>query len=70
MGKNTKEIILRQKDSQRDAFFTRIYEMMKDNQDIVIVVADMSTPVFDKVRKEFPDRIINVGIAEQNAIMK
>ena len=69
MGKNTKEIILSQKHSQRDAFFTRIYEMMKDNQDIVIVVADMSTPVFDKVRKEFPDRIINVGIAEQNAVM-
>ena len=69
MGKKTKQTILSQKYSQRDAFFSRVYEMMKEDQDIVIIVADMSTPVFDKVRKEFPDRFINVGIAEQNAIL-
>lgn len=55
--------------TQRDAFWTRIYEEMKVNQDIVIVVADMGTPIFDTIKKEFPYRFINVGIAEQNAIL-
>ena len=69
MGKDTKSIILNQTSSQRDAFFTRIYEMMKHDKDIVIVVADMSTPVFDKVREDFPHRFFNVGISEQQAIL-
>ena len=69
MGKDTKSIILNQTSSQRDAFFTRIYEMMKHDKDILIVVADMSTPVFDKVREDFPHRFFNVGISEQQAIL-
>lgn len=55
--------------TQRDAFWTCIYEEMKVNQDIIIVVADMGTPIFDTIKKEFPYRFINVGIAEQNAIL-
>jgi transketolase len=69
MGKDTKSTILKQKYSQRDAFFTQIYEMMKDDSDIVIVVADQGAPVFDKVRRNFPHRFFNVGIAEQQAIL-
>ena len=69
MSEETKETILRQKYSQRDAFWSRIGEIMKDDQDVVIVVADMSTPVFDKIRKEFSNRFFNVGIAEQNAVL-
>ena len=69
MSNKTKETILMQKYSQRDAFFARIGEMMKDDLDIVIVVADQSTPVFDKIRKEFPERFFNTGIAEQNAVL-
>jgi len=69
MGKDTKSTILKQKYSQRDAFFTKVYEMMKDDRDIVIVVADQGAPVFDKVRRDFPHRFFNVGIAEQQAIL-
>ncbi len=69
MGKDTKSTILKQKYSQRDAFFTKVYEMMKDDSDIVIVVADQGAPVFDKVRRDFPHRFFNVGIAEQQAIL-
>lgn len=69
MGKDTKSTILKQKYSQRDAFFTKIYEMMHHDKDIIIVVADMSTPVFDKLREDFPHRFFNVGIAEQQAIL-
>jgi transketolase len=69
MGKDTKSTILKQKYSQRDAFFTQVYEMMKDDSDIVIVVADQGAPIFDKVRRDFPHRFFNVGIAEQQAIL-
>jgi len=69
MGKDTKTTILNQNRSQRDSFFKQIYEMMKHDKDIVIVVADMSTPIFDKVREDFPHRFFNTGIAEQNAIL-
>lgn len=55
--------------SQRDAFFNRIYELSKADKDLVIVAADMSAPALDKYRRDFPSQFINVGIAEQNAIL-
>ena len=69
MGKDTKSTILNQADSQRNTFFTEVYKMMHHDKDIIIVVADMSTPVFDKIREDFPHRFFNVGIAEQQAIL-
>ena len=53
----------------RDVFFDKIYEMAKKDSDIVLVVADMSAPALDKFRNEMPSQFINVGIAEQNAIV-
>ena len=53
----------------RDVFFNKMYEMAKKDPDIVLVVADMSAPALDKFRKELPSQFINVGIAEQNAIV-
>lgn len=52
----------------RDAFWSRVYELAHDNRDIVIVTADMGSPALDKYRRDFPNRFVNVGIAEQNAI--
>ena len=69
MGKDTKSTILNQADSQRNTFFTEVYKMMHHDKDIIIFVADMSTPVFDKIREDFPHRFFNVGIAEQQAIL-
>lgn len=54
--------------SQRDAFWNRIYELAKEDRDIVIVTADMGAPALDRIRKDLPSQFINVGIAEQNAI--
>ena len=68
MGKDTKNVILNQKLSQRDAFWSEVGVQMAHDEDIVIVVVDMSTPVFDEIRVKYPHRFINVGIAEQNAI--
>lgn len=55
--------------SQRDAFFDRLYELAKSDRNIVIVAADMSAPSLDKFRVELPAQFVNVGIAEQNAIL-
>lgn len=55
--------------TMRDSFFERIYDLAKQDKDIVIVSADMAAPALDDFRKDFKDRFINVGISEQNAIL-
>ena len=53
----------------RDAYGKALKELGKTNKDIVVLDADLSgstkTAIF---KKEYPDRFINVGIAEQNLI--
>ncbi len=55
--------------TQRDAFFDRLFELARQNSDIVIVAADMSAPALDNFRRDLPSQFVNVGIAEQNAIL-
>ena len=55
--------------TQRDALFGRLYEIARDDSDVVIVAADMSAPALDRFRVEMPQQFVNVGIAEQNAIL-
>lgn len=52
----------------RDAFITRLYELAKQDRDLIFVSADFGAPAFDKVRSEIPEHFVNVGIAEQNMI--
>ena len=52
----------------RDAFLERIYQDMNCNSSIYFVSADFGSPVLDKIRENFSDRFVNVGIAEQNLI--
>jgi len=52
----------------RDAFIEKLYERMSTDDSIFFITADFGAPVLDKVRVDFPDRFINVGIAEQNLI--
>ena len=51
--------------TMRDALIERIYERMKENDRIFFVSADMGAPALDKLRVDFRDRFVNVGIAEQ-----
>ncbi len=55
--------------SQRDAFWTKIYNLALQDRDVVIVSADMGAPALDIIRRNIPSQFINVGIAEQNAIV-
>lgn len=54
--------------SVRDAFFNRIYKMVQQGDDIVIITPDLGAPSLDDFRKYYPERFISVGIAEQNLI--
>ena len=53
----------------RDAYWDRIYELAKNDRDIVIVSADFGAPSLDKFRRDFPNQYINTGISEQNAVL-
>jgi transketolase len=53
--------------STRDAFGQALLAVAKKNQDIVAIGADTSEQMkMDLMEKEFPERVFNVGIAEQN----
>ena len=54
--------------TMRDVFIDKICERMKKNTQIYFLSADFGAPSLDKLRKDFKDRFINVGIAEQNLI--
>lgn len=54
--------------TMRDVLIEAIYKRMADNSRIFFLSADFGAPALDKLRKDFPDRFINVGIAEQNLI--
>lgn len=51
------------------AFGVGLMNLMKERDDIVVLSSDMSTPAgLDKFKATYPDRFMNVGIAEQNMI--
>lgn len=54
--------------AMRDAFLDRLCSAMAFDEKIFFVSADFGSPILDKIRSEFPDRFVNVGIAEQNLI--
>lgn len=53
----------------RNALARTLYELAKEDHRIVVIVADISPAgAMDDFRREFPDRFINVGVAEQAMI--
>lgn len=54
--------------TMRDVFIEQVYSRMREREDIFFLTADFGAPSLDKIREEFSDRFINVGIAEQNLI--
>jgi len=52
----------------RDAIFDKLYDIAKDDKDVVLIVADADSFGIRKFKKDFPDRFFNVGVAEQNMI--
>lgn len=54
--------------AMRDVVLEEIYNHMLKNEQIFLLSADFGSPVLDKIRNDFKERFINVGIAEQNLI--
>lgn len=55
--------------SIREAFGKKLVDLGKQNEDVVVLDADLSCSTQTKFfAKEFPERFFNVGIAEQNLI--
>lgn len=53
----------------RNAFARTVYELAKTDDRICVVVADISPAgAMEDFRRDFPDRFINVGVAEQSMI--
>jgi len=53
----------------RNALARTLYELAKEDDRVVVLVADISPAgAMEEFRKEFPDRFINVGVAEQSMI--
>ncbi len=56
--------------ARKDLGETHIQKLMKADERIVVLHADLAASGgFDKVLKAFPDRVINVGVAEANMYM-
>lgn len=54
--------------AMRDALLDNIWRTMAQDDRIFFLSADFGSPVLDKIRRDFPERFVNVGIAEQNLI--
>lgn len=52
----------------RDAFFNRLFELIQNGEDIIVLTPDLGAPSLDALREHYPQRYISVGIAEQNLI--
>jgi len=57
-----------EKKTMRDVFIEQVYNRMANNDSIFFLSADLGSPKLDKLREEYSERFINVGIAEQNLI--
>ena len=54
--------------TQRDNVIYQVLERMKTDRNIMFLSADFGSPVLDRLRGEYPEQFVNVGIAEQNLI--
>lgn len=52
----------------RDAFAAELYEIVALDSRTLLLVGDIGFKVFDRLAADFPDRFINMGIAESNMI--
>lgn len=52
----------------RDAYFDAVYAIGEKDPAVIIITNDMDVFSLRKFKQNFPDRFINVGVAEQNMI--
>jgi transketolase len=52
-------------DSMRGWFAYELHKQMLNNPKIWLVTGDLGFGMFDKIKRDFPERFVNVGAAEQ-----
>lgn len=52
----------------RRKFVETIIELAEENKDILLLTVDVGYGILEPFIEKFPDRFINVGIGEQNAV--
>lgn len=52
----------------RTAFIDTLCEVAAENENIWLLCADLGFSVLERFRDRFPDRFLNVGVAEQNMV--
>jgi transketolase len=50
----------------RTAFITTLIELARNDERIFLLIGDLGYSVVEPFAREFPDRFVNVGVAEQN----
>lgn len=55
--------------TMRNVFWDKVYELAKENSDIIVMSADCGAPSLDKFRKDLSGQFIKTGIAEANTIL-
>jgi transketolase len=50
----------------RDALFDRVYELAEQDPNVVMLTDDMDAFSLRRFKQDFPERYINIGVAEQN----
>ncbi len=54
--------------TQRDTFIADLFEIAKDDKDVIMVSVDMGASALDRWRDELPDQFFATGISEQHTI--
>jgi len=52
----------------RSAFIQSLMDLAKNDKDLYLLTGDLGFSVLEQFEDKFPDRFINVGVAEQNLI--
>ncbi len=52
----------------RNAYLAALYDLAKDNKDVLALISDNGAVVYDKYRESFPEQYINMGISEANMV--
>src|SRR3989344_1364145 len=50
----------------RSGIIKTIHELMREDENIYFLTGDLGYNVLEEMQKEFPKRVINMGVAEQN----
>ena len=53
----------------RDIFLDEVISIAREDKDFIFLTIDMGANFLSKLKEEFPERCLNIGISEQNAIL-